>query len=191
LIASETEVEVLSAPHLLVRDEQTATIQVGASEPIRSGTVTGTGGNVTDQIQYRDTGTILTVTPRIGENQMVTLDIKQEVSDAVATTESSIDSPTFTTRITETSLVIKSGHAIYLGGIIDIKNELTIKKVPLLGDIPVIGNIFRSTDKTKEKTELMILITPYIINTISEADMMTKEFEKKLKAVAEMKKKIK
>jgi type II secretion system protein D len=191
LIAAETELEVLSSPHLLVRDEQTASIQVGASEPIRSGTVTGTGGNVTDQIQYRDTGTILTVTPRIGENQMVTLDIKQEVSDAIETTESSIDSPTFTTRITETSLVIKSGHAIYLGGIIDIKNELKIKKVPLLGDIPIIGNIFKSTDKTKEKTELMILITPYIINTISEADMMTKEFEKKLKAVAEMKKKIK
>ena len=190
LIAGETEVEILSSPHLLVRDEQTASIQVGASEPIRSGTVTGTGGNVTDQIQYRDTGTILTITPRIGENDMVTLDIKQEISDSVPTEDSSIDSPTFSTRVTETSLVIKSGHVIYLGGIIDIDNKLTIKKVPLLGDIPILGNLFKSTDSTKSKTEVMILITPHIINTASEADMITKEFKERLKQIAKMKKRI-
>ena len=189
LVAGETELEILSSPHLLVRDEQTASIQVGASEPIRTGSTTGSGGVTTAQIQYRDTGTILTVTPRIGENEMITLDIKQEVSDAIETTESEIDSPTFTTRITETSLVIRSGHSIYLGGIIDIKKELKIKKVPLLGDIPVIGNLFKSTSKTKEKTELMVLITPHIINTVDEADTITKEFKEKLKQIAKMEKK--
>jgi type II secretion system protein D len=191
LIASETELEVLSAPHLLVRDEQTASIQVGSSEPIRSGTVTGTGGNVTDQIQYRDIGTILTITPRIGENEMITLDIKQEVSSIVPPTEDPlIDSPAFTQRVTETSLVVKNGHAIYIGGIIDIKNDLRIRKVPLLGDIPFVGNIFRSIDKTKSKTELMVLITPYIINTAVEADMITKEFKEKLKQIAKMQKRV-
>ncbi len=188
LLAGETKVEILSSPHLLVRDEQTASIQVGASEPIRSGTVTGTGGNVTDQIQYRDTGTILTVTPRIGENDMVTLDVKQEISDSVPTEDSTIDSPTFSTRITETSLVVKSGHVIYLGGIIDIDNKLTIKKVPLLGDIPILGNLFKSTDATKSKTEVMVLITPHVINTASEADTITREFKEKLKQIAKMKK---
>ncbi len=188
LVASETEVEVLSAPHILVRDTQTANIQVGASEPIRSGTTQTSAGATLDQIQYRDTGTILTVTPRIGENEMVTLDIKQEVSNAVTATETSIESPAFTTRITETSLVIKSGHAIYLGGIIDIDNDVTIRKIPLLGDIPVFGNIFKSTDITKEKTELMVLITPHIINTASDADMLTKEFKDRLKQIAKMRK---
>ncbi|MEE9190956.1 MAG: type II secretion system secretin GspD, partial [Candidatus Neomarinimicrobiota bacterium] len=190
LVAAETELEVLSSPHLLVRDEQTASIQVGASEPIltSSSQTVATSNTILEQVQYRDTGTILTITPRIGQNGMVTLDIRQEISDAIETTSSQIDSPTFTQRITETSLVIKSGHAIYLGGIIDIKNEIIIKKVPLLGDIPVLGNIFKSTNKTKEKTELMVLITPYIINTTAEADMLTKEFKQKLKQIAKMKK---
>jgi type II secretion system protein D len=190
LVAGETEVEILSSPHLLVRDEQTASIQVGSSEPIRTGSTTGAGGVTTDQIQYRDIGTILTVTPRIGENEMVTLDIKQEISKlAPASEDPLIDSPAFTQRVTETSLVIRSGHAIYLGGIIDISKNVTIQKVPLLGDIPFIGNLFKSTDKSKTKTELMVLITPHVINTAAEADMLTKEFKEKLKNIAKMKKK--
>ncbi len=188
LVAGETELELLSSPHLLVRDEQTASIQVGASEPIRTGSTTGSGGVTTAQIEYRDTGTILTVTPRIGENDMITLEIRQEVSDSVPTTDSDIDSPTFTTRITETSVVIKSHHVIYLGGIINIKEELVIKKVPLLGDIPILGNIFKSQDYKEEKTELMVLITPHIVNTASEADTLTREFKGKLKQIAQMQK---
>jgi type II secretion system protein D len=191
LIAGETELEVLSSPHLLVRDEQTASIQVGASEPIltSSSQTQSTSDTILEQVQYRDTGTILTVTPHIGENDMVTLDIKQEVSDAVETTSSEIKSPTFTQRITETSLVIKSGHVIYLGGIINIKNEVSVSKVPLLGDIPIIGNIFKSRVSSKSKTELMILITPHIINTVDEADTITREFKEKLKQIAKMKRK--
>jgi type II secretion system protein D len=190
LISGESELEILSSPHLLVRDEQTATIQVGASEPIRTGSTTGSGGVTTAQIEYRDTGTILTVTPRIGENDMVTLDIRQEISDSVPTTDSTIDSPTFTTRITETSLVIKSHHVIYIGGIINIRDELSIKKVPFLSDIPLLGNLFKSKDMQKEKTELMVLITPHIINTASEADTITSEFRGKLKQIAQMQKKL-
>lgn len=192
LLASETEIEILSTPHLLVRDEQTASIQVGASEPILTGTTQTSAGATLDQIQYRDIGKILTVTPRIGENEMVTLDISQEVSEIGETRNLSTDSSpqAFTVRKTETSLVIKSGHVIYLGGIIDIKNDLNIMKIPLLGDIPVLGNLFKSTAKTKSKTELMILITPHIINTASEADMMTKEFKDKLTQIAKMQKKV-
>jgi type II secretion system protein D len=190
-ISGETEVEILSSPHLLVRDEQTASIQVGASEPIRTGSTTGSGGVTTAQIEYRDTGTILTVTPRIGENNMITLDIRQEISDSVPTTDSDIDSPTFTTRITETSLVIQSSHVIYIGGIINIKDELTIKKVPILGDIPLLGNLFKSQDSITERTELMVLITPHIINTASEADTLTRDFKDKLKLIAKMQKKYK
>ncbi len=190
LVAGETELEILSSPHILVRDEQTASIQVGAAEPIRTGSTTGAGGVTTAQIEYRDTGTILTVTPRIAENNMVTLDIRQEVSFSTPTVDSLIDSPTFTTRITETSLVIESGHVIYLGGIINSENKFIVKKVPLLGDIPVLGNLFKSQSSEKEKTELMVLITPHIINTASEADAKTREFKDKLKQIAKMQKKV-
>jgi len=188
VIATETESEILSTPHLLVRDEQTASIQVGQSEPIRSGSTTGSGGVTTAQIEYRDTGTILTITPRIGENQMVTLDVVQEVSSAIASAASDIDSPTFPIRKTETSLVIKSGHPIYLGGIIDISNEDSAKKFPILGDIPYIGKIFRSKEMANKKTELMILITPHIINTSEDADRLTKDFKDRLQQIAKMQK---
>jgi type II secretion system protein D len=195
LVAAESELEILSSPHLLVRDEQTASIQVGSSQPILTTQQQSTEGGVlgstlVNQIQYRDIGTILTITPRIGENEMVTLDIKQELS-AIAPPEDSsqVDSPAFTQRVTETSLVIKSGHVIYLGGIINIENELIIKKVPLLGDIPFLGNAFKSSRKVKSKTELMVLITPHVINTATEADVLTKEFKEKLKQIAKMKKK--
>ena len=189
LIATETEFELLSSPHLLVRDEQTASLQVGRSEPILTGTTTaGSGSTATtdrlSQIQYRDIGVILTVTPRIAENEMVTLDITQEVSKV---TPSSLGgTPAFTIRKAETSLVVKSGHAIYLGGIIDIQEDITIKKIPLLGDIPYLGNLFRSTDRKNEKTELMVVITPHVINNASEANTITREFKGKLEAVAMM-----
>jgi general secretion pathway protein D len=188
MIASEGETEILSTPHLLVRDEQTASIQVGSSEPISTGATTGSGIS-TSQIQYRDIGKILTVTPRIGENNMITLDITQEISEVRTTSVSVPDTPAFTIRKTETSLVVKSGHAIYLGGIIDIKDEVTNKKFPLLGSIPYIGNIFKSTNSDKTKTELMILITPYIINDNDDADRLTDEFKGKLKQIAKMQKK--
>mgnify|MGYP003958103655 FL=1 len=188
MIASEGETEILSTPHLLVRDEQTASIQVGSSEPISTGATTGSGIS-TSQIQYRDIGKILTVTPRIGENNMITLDITQEISEVRTTSVSVPDTPAFTIRKTETSLVVKSGHAIYLGGIIDIKDELTEKKFPLLGDIPFIGKIFKSTDSNKTKTELMILLTPFIINSDVDADRLTAEFKNKLKQITKMQKK--
>ena len=188
MIASEGETDILSTPHLLVRDEQTASIQVGSSEPISTGSTTGSGIS-TSQVQYRDIGKILTVTPRIGENNMITLDITQEISEVRTTSVSVPDTPAFTIRKTETSLVVTSGHAIYLGGIIDIKDELINKKFPLLSRIPYIGNIFKSTNIDKTKTELMILITPYIINTDDDADRLTKEFKSKLNQIAKMQKK--
>ena len=188
LINTESEAKVLSTPHLLVRDEQTASIQVGQSEPISTGSTTGAGAVTTSQIQYRDTGTILTVTPRLGENDMVMLDITQEVSTAIETTASGIDSPAFPIRKIETSLVVQSGHTIYLGGIIDINDTESVKKLPLLGDIPYLGNLFKSTTSKKEKTELMVLITPYVINSSDEADGYTREFKDKLKRIAKMKK---
>ncbi len=191
MIATETEAEILSTPHLLVRDEQTASIQVGQSEPIRSGSTTGSGGVTTAQIEYRDTGTILTITPRIGENQMITLDVVQEVSSAIASAASDIDSPTFPIRKTETSLVIKSGHAIYMGGIIDVDNDYSIKKLPILGDIPYLGRLFQSQETTKKKTELMILITPHIINNSDDADRLTQDFKDRLHQIAKMQKKLK
>jgi type II secretion system protein D len=184
ILAVNKKLKLLSAPHILVRDEQPAHIQVGEEVPIKTSAGQQQGTTVTfEQIQYRDTGIILTVTPHIAENDYITLDIKQEVSNADTTTTGVNDSPTFTTRQAETSLVIKSGHTISLGGIIQQRDEKSISKIPLLGDIPYLGNLFKSTEINNTRTELLILITPYIANDVEEADALTNAFQKKLKEI--------
>ena len=184
ILATNSNAKILSAPHILVRDEQTASIQVGSEVPILTSSSQQTGTTpIFEQVQYRDTGIILTVTPHIGENDFVTLEIKQEVSNAEETKTSEVNSPTFSTRKAGTSLVIKSGHTISLGGIIEHKNEKSISKIPLLGDIPFLGNLFKSTSIANKRTELIMLITPYIANDAEEADSLTNAFQKKLKEI--------
>lgn len=184
ILATTSNIKVLSAPHLLVRDEQPANIQVGSEVPILTSSGQTTGTFVTfEQVQYRDTGIILTVTPHIAENDFITLDIKQEVSNAETTTTGISDSPTFSTRQAETSLVIRSGHTVSLGGIIEQKNEKSVSKIPLLGDIPFLGNLFKTVSISNTRTELIMLITPYIANNAEEADTLTNAFQKKLKMI--------
>ncbi|MCF6154169.1 MAG: type II secretion system protein GspD [Candidatus Brocadia sp.] len=183
ILATRSNARVLSAPHILIRDEQPASIQVGSEVPILTSTSQTTGTTVSfEQIQYRDTGIILTVTPHIAENDFITLDIKQEVSN-VAEGAGVRDSPIFSTRQAETSLVIKSGHTITLGGIIEQKDSKSVRKVPLLGDIPYLGNLFKTTEIDNSRTELIMLITPYIANNAEEADSLTNAFQKKLKEI--------
>lgn len=183
IIATNKNTKVLSAPHLLVRDEQPAHIQVGEEVPIKTSSGQQQGSTVTfEQVQYRDTGVILTVTPHIAENDFITLDVKQEVSN-VNRTLTQQSNPTFTTRQAETSLVIKSGHTISLGGIIQQNDEKSIDKIPFLGDIPFLGNLFKSTSIINKRTELIMLITPYIANNAEEADSLTNAFQKKLKEI--------
>lgn len=183
ILATRSNARVLSAPHILIRDEQPASIQVGSEVPILSSKSQTTGTDVVfEQVQYRDTGIILTVTPHIAENDFITLDIKQEVSN-VQESAGVVASPIFSTRQAETSLVIKSGHTITLGGIIEQKDNKSVRKVPLLGDIPYLGNLFKSTEIDNSRTELIMLITPYIANNAEEADSLTNAFQKKLKEI--------
>lgn len=191
ILASETSLDFLSTPHLLVRDDQKASIQVGEDVPLSTGQATGISTTaVVQQIQYRSTGIILTVTPHIAENGMVTLDIIQEQSEigenvVFAGSEESptLQSPKITSRKAETSLVIKGGNTVLIGGIIQKEKRNTIQKVPVLGDIPGLGHLFKSTRKEEEKTELLVLITPHVINTVDDAEILTNEFEEKVKSL--------
>ncbi len=188
-IAGESSFELLSNPHILVRDDQTATMQVADDTPIvTSRTAQDVGGSqaaLTTNVQYRTVGIILSVTPHIGENGMVTLDVSQEDSEAAGVGVE--DNPIFTTRKAETSLVVKDGNTILIGGIIETRETENVKKLPILGDIPYLGNLFKSRQRTKGKTELLVLITPHVIDTTDEAERITKMFENKLRAVGGLK----
>ena len=184
-LAEDTNINVLSAPNILAVDNHESTIEVGEDVPTKTGTTTTSGGNVTENIQYRKTGILLKVKPRINDSGLVRLDVTQEVSQRSKNTVQGISSPIFSTRKATTSLVAKDGQTIVLGGLIKNKRDKTKSGFPLLKDIPGVGNLFSTTEITNEKTELLFVITPHVIQTRAEADFLTREFAEKVKGLKE------
>ncbi len=186
-LSSVTDVRVLSSPSLVVLDNKTATLQVGDQVPIitqRAQSTVGGSSPIVNNVELKDTGVILTVTPRVNDAGRVILDIGQEVSSVVATTTSGIDSPTIRQRKIKTSVVVTDGQALALGGLIQ-ERELTGKtKVPVLGDIPLLGNAFRQKTNNIGRTELIIFIRPRVIRDMTEAHRITQEFQQQLRIQA-------
>jgi len=187
---NRSRTKVVSAPTVLASDNQEARIQVGAEVPILTsqGIIPGTqsaGSSVfANTVQQRDTGVILSVSPRINSSGMVTLRIGQEVSQALApTTSSAIQSPTIQKRSVLTQATVQDGETIAIGGIISENNLTSKSRIPLLGDIPVLGVLFGSTSTTNVRTELIVLLTPRVIQTVSDAGAATTEFRDRLKEI--------
>lgn len=175
---SVTDVNVVSSPSLLVLDNQEALLQIGDEVPIatqQAVDITAPDAPIVNTISFRDTGIILTVKPRVSASGRVILDIEQEVSSVASTTTSGIDSPTISTRRINTSVAVDNGQTIALGGLIQESGNTTRSQVPGVGDVPVLGALFRNKSNTVGKTELLILITPRVIRNGSEARAVTDE----------------
>ena len=186
-ISSVTNVRVLSAPSLVVLDNKTATLQVGDQVPIvtqSAKAVTAGDAPIVTNVELKDTGLILKVTPRVNDSGLVTLDIEQEVSSVVKTTTSGIDSPTIRQRKMTTSVVVSNNEALALGGLIQEKETTGKSKVPVLGDVPFLGNAFRQKSNAVARTELVIFIRPRVIRDLEEARRVTEEFRKELSVQA-------
>jgi general secretion pathway protein D len=178
-----TNVNVISSPSLTVMDNRTAQLQIGDEVPIVTGSavsVLSTGAPVVNSVAYKDTGVILSITPRINQSGRVLLDIEQEVSSVASTTSSGIDSPTISQRRIRTSVVVSDGEALALGGMIQKSRTATRTQVPIVGDLPGIGNLFGSKDNQMGKTELLVIITPHVIRNLTEARQVTDEFRREL-----------
>ena len=178
-----TNVNIISSPSLMVLDNKTATLQLGDQVPIATQSAVGTvvaGSPIVNSIQLKDTGVILSVTPRINESGRVLLEVEQEVSSVVKTTTSNIDSPTIRQRRVKTTVLVNDGEVLALGGLIQDKESVGRSQVPILGDIPLLGNIFRQKENTIDKTELIILITPHVVRDLNEARRVTEEFRRKM-----------
>ena len=180
-LKTKSNVSVLSSPHQLVRDKDPADLKVGASVPIikaSQDSATQTAGNtgIRNEVEYRDTGVILGVTPAINESGDVTMTIKLEVTDAVPTTSSGIDSPTFTTRTTKTTVIVPTGKTVLLAGAIESRKTDRNDRIPLLGDIPGLGAAFQTQDHQSSRTELLLAITPTIINEPADAQLALSDF---------------
>jgi general secretion pathway protein D len=188
-LASKNKVNVLSSPHVLASDNKEARIDVSREIPVASSqTMYGTATAVTETaIEYRDTGVILVVTPHINEHGMVTMDIEEEVSDLEKTpiNVAGKDYPAFFKRTINTTLTVRDGQTIAIGGLIKDKEDTLISGVPCLIDIPVVRYLFGNWSEVTEKNELIVLITPRVIDNMSDVDQVTREFKTKVINVIE------
>lgn len=165
LLESDNQVEILSSPRLVVRDGESANINVGSEIPIVVGQTNSIDNpnNIQQQIQYRNTGVILDVTPTINAQGLVNMEVRQEVSEAGEDSVPGINSPIILNRSISTFVSAKSGQTVVLGGLISENNSNNEQKVPLLGDIPILGNLFQKGSDSTVRTELVIMITPKVL----------------------------
>lgn len=172
--ANDSHVNVLSTPNLVTLDNTEANMLVGQNVPFVTGSFaqsTGTGGTVNPftTVQREDVGLKLKVKPQISEGGGVKLDIEQEVSSVILATALSQNGPATNKRSIKTSVVVDDGNTIVLGGLIEDSGSDSVEKVPLLGDIPLIGELFKFTNRQKKKTNLMVFLRPVIVRSEHDA----------------------
>ena len=190
-LEEESDINVLSSPSLMVLDNQTAFINVGDSIPISTRSSISNvdpDAPTVNEIEYRETGVTLTVTPRVNSSGLVTMEIRQEVSDAIETETSNLDSPTLRKREIESVVAINSGETIVLGGLIRDTQTYSESGIPVLYKLPIIGKLFGTTNDDTSRTELLVLITPRVVSNRNEAKGITEEFRQKLKGIPPIKK---
>jgi general secretion pathway protein D len=180
----QNRVKILSSPHILASDNQEARIDISSEIPIVSAeTIVPTGGQsiVTTTVQYRDTGVLLTVTPHINDRGLVTMDIYQEVSeqseDVVVAGKAF---PSFFKRVVQTTLTVRHGQSIVLGGLIRENKSKSTSGIPWLARLPIIGFLFGSKRDAFDKTELIILLTPKVIANLDDVDLVTDGFKSRV-----------
>ena len=168
LLSEKSKSRVLSRPYLVVQDGKSATISAGKQVPVQTGTTTTDGGTTTTEIQYRNTGVNLTVTPTINADGLVALEISQSVSN---TEPGPSDlSPIITNRSLSTSVLVGNGQTAILGGLIQNNDTKKGNSVPFLSDLPLIGQLFKAKADTFSRTELVIMITPKILRNSHDLD---------------------
>ncbi|MGA9220335.1 MAG: type II secretion system secretin GspD, partial [Pseudomonas graminis] len=176
--------QVLSAPSLVVMNNQQAQIQVGDNIPISQTTVnTSTTTATLSSVEYVQTGVILDVVPRINPGGLVYMDIQQQVSDANDTATDANGNPRISTRSVSTQVAVQSGQTVLLGGLIKQDNADTVSAVPYLGSIPGLRWLFGNTVKSKKRTELVVLITPRVITSNSQARQVTDDYRQQLQLI--------
>jgi general secretion pathway protein D len=185
-LESRTNIKVISAPKLLVMNNQTAALQVGNQVPIQTQQqqAVGTGnGNIVNSIEYRDTGVILRVTPRVNASGLVLLDISQEVSSVASLSTGGISSPTIATRRIATTVAVQDGQVLGLGGLFSDSKTTGSNGLPLLSRIPILGALFGRATSNQERRELIILIKPQIVRTPDDGRAITEELRAKLRTL--------
>lgn len=167
-LQTDTKFQVLSTPRIFTSNNMVAQINISQSIPYVVSTTTDPATGVQSfNYQFEDVGIILTVTPHITANGYVTMDVDQTANDLEKYT--SFNAPIINQRTASTTVSVKDGETLILGGIIRNQVTSTVNKIPILGDIPLLGQLFRSTSKDNQKTELMVFLCPHVVRTPDEA----------------------
>ena len=177
-LTKDTKVNILSTPRIMTKNNQEAVINVGQAVPFLVSTQETATGGILTSTDFRDVGVILTVTPRINRSGTVSLDVNQQINSLVEFTL--FDAPIISTREASAFVTIKDKQTMVIGGMIKDDKTETVHKIPILGDIPLLGKLFHRTDARIEKTELMVFITPHVVYTDADADRVTAEQREKL-----------
>jgi general secretion pathway protein D len=182
-LRQKTKVKILEAPAVLALDGTQASIVVGGEVPYPTGSyIPGVSGGTVTNVQYRETGVTLLVVPRISGSGTVTLAVAQEVSAPGASGASDLG-PTFTKSSVSTTLAVQDGETVAIAGLIRDNTNTFRSGVPLLSDIPVVGALFGRTNRSANRTELLILITPHVIKTPERFQELTQELKDSLRNV--------
>jgi general secretion pathway protein D len=188
-LTSVTDVRIISAPQLFVRDNAQARLQVGDQVPIvtqQAISVTDSDAPLVNTVEYRDTGVILEVIPHVNTSGSVILEIIQEVSDVVPTESSGIDSPTIQRRQISSEVFMMTGETVALGGLIRDRQTEGVSGIPLLSEIPILGNLFKTTSNNEDRTELLVLLTPRVIRNAQDAAALTEELRRRIPSVTQL-----
>jgi general secretion pathway protein D len=185
-LSAQTDVRIISSPQVMVKDNQPARIQVGDQVPVLTqqavSTVTA-GAPIVNSVQYIDAGVILEVTPHVNASGLVSLEIAQQISTPVKTETSNIDSPSIQQRMIETSVAVQSGDVVALGGLIQDKETKSGGGIPALRRLPVVGTLFGTKGKDSARTELLVLLTPRVVQNSEEQREVTYEIGTRMRSL--------
>jgi general secretion pathway protein D len=181
-LSAVTQVRVLSAPQVMVLDNEPARLQVGSLVPVLTQSQQSTVANssIVNSVDYRDTGVIMLVTPRVNSGGLVSLDISQEVSDVASLTTGNIDSPTFTQRLIRTRVAVQDGQTVGMAGLIRDNDSQINSGIPFIKDVPVLGTLFSNQNNSRTRTELLVLITPHVVRDQRDARALTDDLRNQL-----------
>jgi general secretion pathway protein D len=180
---TDSDIHILSTPQIMTTDNEEAEIHVGENRPFLTRQDTSETGIDYSNYEFKDVGVTLAITPQINQEKFVRLKISQEVSQVVS--ETVLGLPTTLKRTAKTTVIIKDGNTVVIGGLIDKTMNESTYKVPLLGDIPILGWLFKSKSRSSDKTNLFIFLTPHIIENPAEAKGLYEEKRGQIDSVKE------
>jgi general secretion pathway protein D len=164
LMEQQSNAKILSSPSIIATDSIAASINVGTTVPTLQGSISSAiGGAVTSAVSNTSTGITLSITARVTPSGIVTMIIDQNISDPQANTSSGIDSPSFATKEIQTQVTVQDGDTIAIGGMIQESSTSALSGIPVLDRIPVFGALFGTRSYSKERTELIMFLTPHVI----------------------------